>query len=91
MLQLLRDKFTELLIFVALVAIFTLWAENDFRNDLSYYVFGLFSAFLTSVGMRPRPNDVKADTITAEHIETARTQSGDIISPNIITNKEQDQ
>jgi hypothetical protein len=90
MIQLLRDKFTELLIFVSLVSIFALWAANDFRNDLSYYVFGLFSAFLTSVGMRPRPNtNVQADTISADSIESARTQTGDIIGGEI-KNKERE-
>lgn len=66
MLDLIKSKFDVLLISLAFFVVFFTWVSLDLRADLQLFVVGLFTAFLTAVGMRPRPADQSANTNTGD-------------------------
>jgi hypothetical protein len=81
--QFVREKFDVILI-AALFATFAIaWIALGFPDQMREIVGGLFIAFLTATGIRPRPPAVQADTIRADVVETAKTETGDIVAEKI--------
>jgi hypothetical protein len=86
MLQFVKDKFDVLLITFVFLAIFATWVLSGFPGELRDFVVGSFGGFLAALGLRPRPNQqFQAETLTADSIGTAKTETGDIIAREIHT------
>jgi len=82
----LREKFTELIIFLLFLILLALWVQAGYNEALRDFVTGSFGALLAALGLRPRPNTTNvdhADNIKATLIDTAQTQTGDIIGRDI--------
>ncbi len=80
MVEFLKGKFDLMLVTIALVLVFSIWINLNFEVKLEPYVFALFGSWLTVLGLRPRPNITNTDTIKAENIESAVTETGDIFT-----------
>jgi hypothetical protein len=98
--QFLRDKFEVILVTIVLLLVFGSWVQSDYRSDLKEFVIIVFGAWLALLRVVQKPSTttvaaggtLRADSISAESIDTANTEQGDIISgdaPNTMTsNKE---
>ena len=78
--QWLRDKFEVLLVSVIFGSVFWIWVQSDYRGDVKEFLIAIFGAWLALLRVVQRPSNVQADTITTDSIDTAKTESGDIVS-----------
>lgn len=78
-----KDKFEVLLVSIIFSLVFGAWVITDFRADIKEFLIAIFGAWLALLRVVQRPSQmqagtVNADLITAENIESASTESGDI-------------
>ena len=81
MLNFLREKFTEILVATLFVTFAGIWIYLGFPDQMREIVGGLFIAFLTVAGIRPRlpqPPTINAENVSAEYVDKASTETGDI-------------
>lgn len=95
MLQLLRDKFDLLLIATMFLIVFFAFKSGELdqttQSTMRDILIALSGSFLTALGLRPRPNqNIQTDTVKAQTVETATTQSGDINAGEIKETKKDD-
>lgn len=88
--EFLKSKFDLLLVTVALLIVGSVWIQFNFEVKLEPYVFALFGSWLTVLGLRPRPD--QRTNIQAENIESASTESGDVVvkTDSMITKSEKE-
>lgn len=75
-----REKFDVILVAALFIVVFLFYYYNaapDRNGDLKEFAQGLLFAMLALLGVRPRSTG--PTTIQAETIETASTQTGDIV------------
>jgi hypothetical protein len=81
----LRDNFYVLLMSALFIFTFLFWYYNrnpDLTVPLKEFCQGVFYGLLALIGVRPRATPtINADNISADNIETATTQTGDINTP----------
>lgn len=76
-----REKFTEILVGSMFLFFAVVWIYLGFPDQMREIVGGLFIAFLTVAGIRPRlpqPPTINAESVSAEYVEKASTETGDI-------------
>lgn len=80
-----KEKFTEILIGLMFLIFAGIWIALGFPDQMREIVGGLFIAFLSVAGVRklPQPQNITTDTISAEYVDKASTQSGDINAAEI--------
>lgn len=78
--NLLREKFDVVIVAIMFVTFAGIWIGLGFPDQMREIVGGLFVAFLTVIGLRPRLNQttVQTEHISADVVETAKTEHGDI-------------
>lgn len=81
----LREKFDLILIALLFATATGIWIALGFPDQMREIVGGLFIAFLTVTGIRPRPPapQITTDTVRADYVETAKTGTGDIVAAEI--------
>lgn len=83
--QFLRDKFEVLLVSVVFALVFFLWNQTDFRTDVKEFLVAIFGAWLALLRVVQKPGSVTAQNVSADTIETANTQEGDIVAGAVET------
>lgn len=78
--QFIREKFDVILMTTVFVVMFSFWVYLGFPGEMRDFVVGVFSGFLTALGLRPRP---ATQNFNADTIERASTESGDIVGGEI--------
>lgn len=78
--QFLKDKFEVILVSIVFMVVFVLWVQSDYRPDVKEFLIAIFGAWLALLRVVQRPSNVQAQTINADGIESASTQSGDIVT-----------
>lgn len=80
--QFFKDKFEFMVVTFVLLCVFWFWVQSDYRPDIKEFVIIISGAWLALLRVVQKPSNVQADTIQTDSIDTAKTQSGDIISGN---------
>lgn len=80
-----KDKFELILVTVVLTLLIILWVNSGYRPDLKEFVIIISGAWLALLRVVQRPSTVTAgilqtEEVTADNIEKASTESGDIIN-----------
>ncbi len=79
-----REKFDVVIVAFLFVLAATIWIFLGFPDQMREIVQGLFIAFLTVAGIRPRPpQSITADTVRTDVVESAKTEHGDIVAGEI--------
>ncbi len=81
-----HEKFDLIVIATLFAAATGIWIALGFPDQMREIVGGLFVAFLTVAGIRPRlptPPQIQTDTVRADYVETANTEQGDIVASKI--------
>lgn len=82
--QFLKDKFEFIVVTIVLSILLLVWVQSGYNPEVKELLIAVFGAWLAVLRIVQKPstvtaNTVNADGITAENIESASTESGDII------------
>lgn len=78
--QFLKEKFEIILMTILFVMLFLFWVHYDFNEKVFVFLNVVFGSLITLLRVIQKPNTINAEQISADNIETAKTQSGDIIT-----------
>lgn len=60
------------------IMLFLFWVYYDFNEKIFVFLNAVFGSVVTLLRVVQKPNTMNIDQISAEHIDTAKTESGDV-------------